>query len=418
MRIIQLHSENVKRVKAVDITPESNVIVISGKNGEGKTSVIDSIWLALEYKAAKKGNPDPLRAGQKNGMVELDLGDYIVKRKFTPSGSTLEIRTPDGSTIKSPQKLLDGMIGDLSFDPWEFSRKSEKDQREMLADVLYTITEGELDLADFDVRHKTAFDARSEINREKKRLASLVTQMAPPTAEDPTEEISVEDLTKAITEAVTTQAKTTELTGKEKALNATIERLQRELAEAQREKETVVRQLEDLPETPDVEFLKGELANIEKTNKRAREVIAYKKTREGLDLVEAEIGKLNDEMELIKINKAEALESSPLPVDNLRITEDGIRVVNEEGQEVPFCQASAAQQLRISLAIAMSANPTLRVIRIADGSLLDDTSMAIVEEMANDEDFQVWIEYASRNEDDRMGVYIEDGTVVEINPDA
>lgn len=414
MKIIQLHSENVKRVKAVDITPSNNVIVISGKNGEGKTSVIDSIWLALEYKAAKKGNPDPLRAGQPNGKVELDLGDYIVTRKFTPSGSTLEIRKPNGDKVSSPQKLLDGLIGDLSFDPWEFSRKSEKDQREMLADVLYSITEGELDLADFDVQYKADFEARSEANREKKRLTSIITQMTPPVADDPTEEVSVEDLTKSITDAVTVQAKIQELSSKEKALNATIERLQRELAEARLEKDNVVSQLERLPEVPDVEFLKGELGNIETRNRRAREVILYKKTREGLDAIEKDIQKLNDHMELISIEKAEALENSPLPVDNLRITEEGIRVVNEENQEVPFCQASAAQQLRISLAIAMAANPTLRVIRIADGSLLDDESMRIVEEMANDGDFQVWIEYASRNENDRMGVYIEDGTVAEV----
>ena len=414
MRIIQLHSENVKRVKAVDITPADNVIVISGENGEGKTSVIDSIWLALEYKAAKKGNPDPLRVGQKNGKVELDLGDYIVTRKFTPSGSTLEIRKPNGDKVSSPQKLLDGLIGDLSFDPWEFSRKSEKAQREMLADVLYTITEGKLDLAEFDVRYKADFEARSEINREKKRLASIITQMAPPTAEDPTEEISIEDLTKAITDAVTVQTKTQELSSREKALNITIERLQRELSEANLQKANVIGQLEGLPEVPNIEFLKGELANIEKINRRARDVQAYKKARDSFDEVEAEIQKLNDSMELIGIEKAEALESSPLPVDNLRITEDGIRVLNEEDQEVPFCQASAAQQLRISLAIAMSANPTLRVIRIADGSLLDDNSMSIVEEMADDEDFQVWIEYASRNKDDRMGVYIEDGSVVEV----
>ena len=231
-KIIQLHSENVKRIKAIDITPEDNVIVLSGKNGEGKTSVLDSIWLALSYKAAKKGNPNPLRAGTDRGMVELDLGEYIVTRKFTASGSTLEICTPDGSKIKSPQKLLDGMIGDLSFDPWEFSRKSEKDQREMLADVLYTITNGELDLASFDVEHKEAYLQRTEINREKTRLTALLTQMAPPTAEDPTEEISVDDLTKAISDAVTVQTKTQQLTQREKTLNATIERLQQELATA------------------------------------------------------------------------------------------------------------------------------------------------------------------------------------------
>jgi len=59
----------------------------------------------------------------------------------------------------------------------------------------------------------------------------------------------------------------------------------------------------------------------------------------------------------------------------------------------------------------MASNPTLRVIRITDGSLLDDESMAVINSMAVDSDFQIWIEYASRNSEDRMGVYIEDGRV-------
>jgi DNA repair exonuclease SbcCD ATPase subunit len=413
-RIVKLYSENVKRVKAVDITPTDDVIVISGMNGEGKTSVIDSIWFALKYQAAKKGNPSPLRAGAKNGKVELDIGDYIVTRKFTPSGSTLEVRKPSGDKVPSPQKLLDGLIGELSFDPWEFARKKEDAQREMLADVLYSITEGELDLADFEVRRKEAYDKRSEANREKKRLTPILTQMAPPVVDDPTEEISVEDLTQSITDAITVQDKLNQLTAREHTLADNIHRLQKELDAAHAEKAKVTDELANLPECPDVEFLKGELSNIEQRNRRAREVITYNQVRESLADVDAEIQQLNDTMELIDIEKAEALESSPLPVDNLRITEDGIMVVNEENKMVPFCQASAAQQLRISLAIAMAANPTLRVIRIADGSLLDDESMQIVRDMAADEDFQVWIEFASRNEQDRMGVYIEDGSVVEV----
>ena len=416
MRIIQLHSENVKRVRAIDITPENDVVVLSGKNGEGKTSVLDSIWLAVQYRGASKGNPNPLRAGADKGVITVDLGDYIVTRKFTKAGTTLEVRTPDGSKITSPQKLLDGLIGDLSFDPWEFSRKSEKDQREMLADVLYSITEGELDLATFDARHKEAFAQRSEANREKKRLTALITQMAPPTGKDPTEEILVADLTQAITDGMGIQTKTQQLVNDEHALSERVTKLETELSQVRTKRATVVKQLSDTPEVPDIEFLKGELANISERNKRAREVIEYHKTRAGLTAVDTEIKDHNDAMELVEIEKAEALEDSSLPVQGLRITPDGIMVVNEEDQLVPFCQASAAQRLRISLGIAMAANPKLRVIRIADGSLLDDTSMDLVQEMAKEGDFQIWVEYASRNDQDRMGVYIEDGTVVETAP--
>jgi DNA repair exonuclease SbcCD ATPase subunit len=418
MRIIQLHSENIKRVRAIDITPEGDIIVLSGLNGAGKTSVLDSIWLVFEYKAAKKNNPSPLRTGEDKGFIELDIGDYIVTRKFTPSGSTLSVRMPDGSTVKKPQQILDGLIGDLSFDPWEFSRKKDDQRREMLADVLYNLTEGKLDLASFDVERKAAYDARTSLNKDKKRLAALVTQMAPPLGTDPTEEISIEDLTKAITDAMTSQSRVNQLSTRDHDLKDKKQRLEKELDNINSELKLVTKELEDAPDIPDIEYLKKELSGIEQTNKRAREVIAYNSTRKDLATVNAGIEAFNDEMELIDINKAEALESSPLPVKGLRLTEEGVTVINDEGHEVPFCQASSAQQLRISLGIAMAANPKLRVIRIADGSLLDDNSMAIIKEMASDEDYQCWIEYASRNDSDRMGVYIEDGSVVEVTPNA
>jgi len=76
-------------------------------------------------------------------------------------------------------------------------------------------------------------------------------------------------------------------------------------------------------------------------------------------------------------------------------------------QGIPFHQASSSQQLRVSLAIAMALNPTLRIIRISDGSLLDDHSMAIIREMAKAKDYQIWIEVVG----DRVGIQIEDGLV-------
>lgn len=419
MKIIQLHAENVKRLKAVDITPDpnNNVVVVSGKNENGKSSVIDSIWLALQYRAAVKDNPLPLRKGEDKGLITLDLGDYIVTRRFTENDSSLEVRTPDGSKITSPQKLLDGMIGDLSFDPWDFARKTEQEQRTMLSDLLFKITDGKLNLADFDARKQEAYDARTDANREKKRLASLLANLRPPTDGEPTEEVSSADLTTAITDAVSSNGRMVSLQSAIKNAEdlraksrEEIERLISIVKKCDDEIQSASQALRSI-EPQDVGFLQGQLKGIEDHNKRAREIIEYKKMRDGLEKVEEEITKLNAKMELIDIEKAEALEAAPLPIKGFTVNADGVRILNEEGEEVPLSQASSARKLKISLAITMAANPTLRIIRIADGSLLDDDSMATIEEMAKDEDFQVWIEYASRNSDDRIGVYIEDGKV-------
>ena len=48
MKINSLELENVKRIKAVKIEPtETGLTVIGGRNGQGKTSVLDSIAWAL-----------------------------------------------------------------------------------------------------------------------------------------------------------------------------------------------------------------------------------------------------------------------------------------------------------------------------------------------------------------------------------
>lgn len=56
MRIVNLQAENIKRLRAVEVTPSADVVIISGRNGQGKTSVLDSIWYALAG-AAATGRP-------------------------------------------------------------------------------------------------------------------------------------------------------------------------------------------------------------------------------------------------------------------------------------------------------------------------------------------------------------------------
>ena len=89
----------------------------------------------------------------------------------------------------------------------------------------------------------------------------------------------------------------------------------------------------------------------------------------------------------------------------------GINGVTYNG--LPLEQASAAEQLRVSMSMAIASNPKLRVIRITDGSLLDSNSMAVIEEMCKAEDFQVWIEQVE--ETGKVGIFIEEGRVAAID---
>ena len=47
LKVVSLVAENFKRLKAVTIKPESDIVVIEGQNEQGKSSVIDAIWWAV-----------------------------------------------------------------------------------------------------------------------------------------------------------------------------------------------------------------------------------------------------------------------------------------------------------------------------------------------------------------------------------
>ena len=125
MKIISFKSENIKRLEVVEIEPEGSLVQITGSNGAGKTSVLDSIWWALA--GANSHQDRPIRKGQTSARVRLDMGEIIVSRKFRlvkskdedkPDRITTQVtvETGKGARYRSPQSMLDSLVGSLSFD--------------------------------------------------------------------------------------------------------------------------------------------------------------------------------------------------------------------------------------------------------------------------------------------------------------
>src|SRR5659263_55539 len=162
MKIIKLTAENVKRLKAVEITPDGTVQVITGRNAQGKTSVLDAIWLALGGGAASKSTLKPIRDGEDHASVRLDLGDLVVSRTWTGDKTALTVTAADGARYTSPQGVLDALIGRLSFDPLEFTRLSARDQVTALLDLVNL----DVDLDTLAHQRQSAYAARTEIGRQ------------------------------------------------------------------------------------------------------------------------------------------------------------------------------------------------------------------------------------------------------------
>jgi predicted ATP-binding protein involved in virulence len=81
MKIVNLKAENIKKLVAVEISPTDNTVIVTEKNGSGKSSVLDTIWWALS--GTKHIQDKPIRDGQTKASIRLDLGTIIVERVFS-----------------------------------------------------------------------------------------------------------------------------------------------------------------------------------------------------------------------------------------------------------------------------------------------------------------------------------------------
>lgn len=413
MQIVKLTAENVKRLKAVRITPDGNLVIVQGRNGQGKTSVLDSIWFALGGGAAQKDTPQPIRSGADRAEVTLDLGDLRVVRRWTKSGSTLTVTDKDGGKVASPQQLLDRLNGRLWFDPLAFS---QQDDRAQLATLLELV---ELPFRPEEVaaQRKRLFDQRTEVGRELRRVQAQLEQMPLPEPGLPEEELSVADLLAELRGLQTVQAEQAALLAEHTRLErrrdeamAAVAAAEAALLAAKEAADAASSELELCAERVeglvpvDTAPVEEKLATVDQTNQKVRSRVSRETVlHQSLELL-GQQDDLTHQIDELDRTKATALAAAAMPIEGLAFDDAGVTY-----RGVPFRQCSAAERLRVSLAMAMAMNPEIRVIRITDGSLLDDDNLALVAAMAEEHGYQVWIERVGR--DGETGIVIEDGEV-------
>lgn len=425
MRILELRAENVKRLQAVAIRPDKSIVEITGRNGQGKTSVLDSIWWALTGKTNIQA--EPIRKGEDKASIRLDLGELKVTRTFTRQedetvSTSIFVENADGARYGSPQKMLDALLGELSFDPLAFSKLDPKQQFETLKAFVPGV-----DFAEIERANKEDYDLRRDLNRRAKDARAAAASIALP-LDCPEAEVDESELVSNLEAAgehnamlERRKAKREEaarevqaLIGKRDDCVARAKQLREEAARmddqaaqhdaAATELQTKLDTAEPLPAPIDTALVKAQIdaarqANAQVAKRRARDAHLAEAER-----LEAASAARTSAMEQREADKLAKIAQAKLPVEGITF---GDGVVLMAG--VPFEQASDAEQLRASIAIAMAMNPKLRIVRVRDGSLLDADSMAILAQMAEAHDFQVWIETVASG---RPGaIEIEDGHV-------
>lgn len=409
--VVGLSVENFKRISAVDITPEPGqpIITVSGANAQGKSSVLDALWAALESSAMSRatGTNRPVRDGETKATVRVDLGDIIVTRSWTKGGtSKLTVSAADtGAEYKTPQKLLDALLGRMSFDPLAFTRMSSRDQ----VTTLSSLVDLGIDLDQVAAERKSVYDERTAVGRARKDLGTVPTV----DADAPTEEQSASDIIAELRDAQNANDERRRAVDYlEQSTNAAahIERqitdLQARLAETHANISKAQQHLDTTQEV-NTDDLETALANVEDTNRAIRDNNANRQVAAEAARLDAKYQQLTDTLARMDEDKSDALAAAEFPLAGLSFGDDG--GITYHG--VPLPQASTAEQLRVSCALAAAANPSIRVMRVTDGSLLDTASRQALADIATENEFQVWMELV--DETGAVGVVIEDGKIKE-----
>lgn len=402
MKIISLTAENVKRLKAVHIEPDGTLQVVTGRNAQGKSSVLDAIWLALGGGAAMRDTAKPVRDGEESASVTLDLGDLVVTRTWKKGATTLDVRNAEGAKFGSPQTMLDALVGRLSFDPLAFTKLSDREQVKALLELV----DLDVDLDALAAERERLYDARTEVGRQGKALGDV------PAIDDslPKTEQSASELLAKIQRAHDHNREVEARRNQRTDMEARADAIARQIKALQEELEDVEAQVAEAKaylkanSGHDTTSLEADLANIEERNAAIRANNAAKERLKAKADLTQQYNKYTEQIEALDNKRDKALAKAKFPVDGLGFTDEGVTY-----QGVPFSQASAAEQIKVSLAMAMALNPKLKVIRIMDGSLLDADSMKAIAKMAEASDYQVWVERVADGSD--VGVVIEDGEV-------
>jgi DNA repair exonuclease SbcCD ATPase subunit len=410
LKVIKLRVNNVMAIRAVEIEPNgAPVVTVTGRNAQGKTSLLQSIALAL---GGKRGAVEQaLRDGEKKGEIFLDLGAYQIRRSFTQKGTYLTV-TADGTEIDGgPQEFLDRLTG-VFFQPFEFIRAPGRKQ----ADLLRRISG--LDFAALDRERAKVYTERRDVNRDADRLKKHAASL-PVYGDAPDEPVDLGELVAELDAVRAENAHNADLRREAESAAQTLEFSQERHAELKLkllEAEMAMKQahvanseaqasligIEDADEAP----IRQRMQDVGETNRKVNANKAAEKAVGAAEEAAKQALKLTARLGEIDAEKAEALAASKLPVKDLSFTDDGVTY-----QGVPFSQASQAQQIKVSCALAFADRPTIRIITVPDASLLDDESLGTMRKIADAYGAQIFEEMVRT--DDPAAIRIEDGVVVE-----
>lgn len=398
MQISHIKIKNILGIDALEFSPGA-FTEISGKNGQGKTSVLEAI------KSAIGGGHDAtlLRKGEEQGESVILLDDDTeISRRIKAGASQTDVRR-EGKKVTRPAELIKALTDSIAVNPVDFLRAPKKDRVRVLlesmpieadTDYLSEISgipvdaqEGVHALHVIKSVHEKVYDARTATNAVLKEKRATVNQLrqALPEMPEGLEGQDEEALTKSIADLQITRDTRLEkirqkLDGLKDATRTSIDDIRTKLqadidalkTAAQAQVDTINAALEENTKlaaaatakaqatcTDAVEPIKLTLATIranrETFAKRTQTIDTINQFSTDIDDLTAKSEGQSQALAEIEKYKSELLETLPIP---------GLEVIDGEIMRdgIVFDRLNTAQQVDIAVEIAKIRSGDLGII--------------------------------------------------------
>lgn len=410
IKINRLEAENVKRIKAVKVEPTANgLTVIGGKNGQGKTSVLDAIAWALggdrcrpsEAKNRDSVIPPTLHMIMSNGLV--------VERKG--KNSDLKVTDPNGQ--KAGQQLLNEFVEQLALDLPKFMEASPKEKANTLLQIIGVGDK----LAELEKQEKELFNERTYVGRiasqkEKYAKEQIYYPDAPKDLVSPSELIKQQqDILARNGENQKKRNHLKELQSDLRRTEAQIEEIEEMLAGANRNRERILHDIgvaqksaEELHDESTAE-LEESIANIEEINRKVRANLDKEKAEDDALAYKNQYNALTVKINETRDAKSDLLKNAELPLPELSVADGELTYKGQKWDNM-----SGSERLIVSTAIVRKLNPECGFVLLDKLEQLDLDTLHEFGKWLETEGLQAIATRVSTG--DECSIIIEDGYVV------
>lgn len=406
MQVLGIEAERIRKLKLVSLKLDGGNIIVAGEPNQGKTTLINLLWMALE---AKRVGKDVLSTGEKDGYISVELGDagkeYSIKvtREFRENDvSKLKVISGDGKPLKA--EFLKDLVSGLSFDPLEFINSKGLEQVNTLLSVSSVPVE---ELEQLDEARAALYADRTVYKRDLALAAALV-------KEEPKkqERIDINELTESLQKIKVHNDKYDDSTKLLASLKAELTSLVRQREEV----EAKIKLLSERIDKGDAAMAKlsrmddkaelSKLSGLQDLNIAAEKYEQWEKNNEKFKQAEAVVADVEEKIQAIDARKKDILANAKWPVEGMRV-QDGEVMVGD----VLLRNCGESQKLQVSFAIACSLNQGLRACRLDGAESLGASGRKQILDMAEQAGFQVLMSRVSDDGAKEGEIVIEDGVV-------